>query len=413
MNGAAVLTAGAADAVRCPLRDASPADGIGEQGHIQLSDGVGEVTIKLGVLALAGPDNGGTYQYTLSVLQSLRHTSGVEITIYGDPKNPDFAELGYPICSFAESRAQQLAALVAHRMHIRLADPFASQDILLAPIYSLALLHTSKPFAYTLHDLQEIYYPENFSWWQRAWRYQVHSQLLGRARRVICESRHVKTDVIRYFGVPEERTVVMTAPPLQQFVADVPDDWSQAVRIRLQLPEKFLFYPAQFWPHKNHLRLIEAFRGVVAEVPGLKLVLTGKKRFGYDAVMAAINKFGLNDNVCLLGYVEREDLRAIYKLATALVMPSLFESVSIPIYEAFQVGTPVAASGILAIPDQVGDAGFLFDPKSVPSMKEAILKIVQDPETARLLGKRGRERMLAITPAQYGAQLENLLRELL
>ena len=129
--------------------------------------------------------------------------------------------------------------------------------------------------------------------------------------------------------------------------------------------------------------------------------------------MAAINKFGLSDKVCLLGYVEREDLRAIYKLATALVMPSLYESVSIPIYEAFQVGTPVAASGILAIPDQVGDAGLLFDPKSVPSMKEAILKIVQDPETARLLGKRGRERMLAITPAQYGAQLENLLRELL
>jgi glycosyltransferase involved in cell wall biosynthesis len=129
--------------------------------------------------------------------------------------------------------------------------------------------------------------------------------------------------------------------------------------------------------------------------------------------MAAINKFSLSDKVCELGYVEREDLRAIYRLATALVMPSLFESVSIPIYEAFQVGTPVAASGILAITEQVGDAGLLFDPKSVPSMKEAILKIVQDPETARLLGKRGRERMLAITPAQYGAQLENLLRALL
>jgi glycosyltransferase involved in cell wall biosynthesis len=129
--------------------------------------------------------------------------------------------------------------------------------------------------------------------------------------------------------------------------------------------------------------------------------------------MGAINKFGLSERVLHFGYVEQDDLEAIYRLATALVMPSLFESVSIPIYEAFQVGTPVAASGILAISDQVGDAGLLFDPKSVPSMKEAILKIVQDPETARLLGKRGRERMLAITPAQYGAQLENLLRELL
>jgi glycosyltransferase involved in cell wall biosynthesis len=218
---------------------------------------------------------------------------------------------------------------------------------------------------------------------------------------------------MRFFDIPEERTALIAAPPMRQFSADESDDLVQAARVRLKLPERFLLYPAQFWPHKNHFRLIEAFRDVVAEVPDLKLVLTGKKRFGYDAVMAAINKFGLNDNVCLLGYVEREDLRAIYKLATALVMPSLFESVSIPIYEAFQVGTPVAASGILAIPDQVGDAGLLFDPKSVPSIKEAILKIVQDPETARLLGKRGRERMLAITPAQYGAQLENLLRELL
>ena len=101
------------------------------------------MTIKLGVLALAGPDNGGTYQYTLSMLQALQHTSGLEITLYGNPKNPDFAELGYPIHNFAESRAQQLAALIAHRMHVRLKDPFVAQDVLLAPIYSLALLHTS------------------------------------------------------------------------------------------------------------------------------------------------------------------------------------------------------------------------------------------------------------------------------
>ena len=66
------------------------------------------VTIKLGVVALAGPDNGGTYQYTLSMLQALQHTSGFEITLYGDPRNPDFVELGYPIVSFAESRVRQL-----------------------------------------------------------------------------------------------------------------------------------------------------------------------------------------------------------------------------------------------------------------------------------------------------------------
>ena len=364
--------------------------------------------MKLGVLALAGPDFGGTYQYTLSMLQALRHTTGFEVTLYGDPNNPDFAGMGYPVAPFAETRAQQLASIAAHRLHIRLPDPFASQDVVLAPIYSLALLHTDRPFAYTLHDLQERYYPENFHWSQRAWRHQVHAALLRRARRVICESNCVKSDIVRFFRLPEARAVVMPAPPQQQFLDEEGKDHLEAVRSRLELPKKYLFYPAQFWPHKNHMRLVEAFAEVAREVPDLKLLLTGKKRDEYEAVMGAVERFGLRDKVRHLGYVEQDDLRSIYKLATALVMPSLFESVSIPIYEAFQVGTPVAASGILAIPEQVGEAGLLFDPKSVDSIKQAMLRIIE-PNTARELAKRGRERMAAMTPERYGAQLQDLL----
>jgi len=175
------------------------------------------------------------------------------------------------------------------------------------------------------------------------------------------------------------------------------------------LPDSFLFYPAQFWPHKNHLRLLEAFHEAATEIPNLHLVLTGKKRDEYNAVMSSVSKLGLDQKVHHLGYIEQADLQAIYKLATALVMPSLFESVSIPIYEAFQVGTPVAASGILAIPEQVGNAGLLFDPKSVASIRDAMLALVRDPEAARLLGKKGKDKMLAMTPERYGAQLQNLL----
>ena len=147
----------------------------------------------------------------------------------------------------------------------------------------------------------------------------------------------------------------------------------------------------------------------MAEVPDLKLVLTGNKRDGYEAVKSAIDRLGLNEQVLHLGYVELGDLQAIYKLATALVMPSLFESVSIPIYEAFQVGTPVVASGILALPEQVGDAGLLFDPNSVASISEAMLRIEKDSEAARLLGRRGLARMSAMTPQRHGAELQKLL----
>ncbi|MBV9564982.1 MAG: glycosyltransferase family 4 protein [Bradyrhizobium sp.] len=366
---------------------------------------------KLGVLALAGPDFGGTYQYTLAMLQALRHTRGFAVTLYGDPDNPDFRQTGYPIIPFAESRARQLVALAAARLQIGLPDPFAAQDILLAPIYSLMLLHTLRPFAYTLHDLQERYYPENFNGAQRAWRHQVHAQLLKRTQRVICESNHVKRDIVRFFGVPEARATVLPAPPQQQFLAPLDEAALRAVRDRLQLPERFLFYPAQFWPHKNHLRLVAAFREVANDVPDLKLVLTGKKRDDYEMVMRAVATLGLSGHVLHLGYVAQDDLRAIYALASALVMPSLFESISIPVYEAFEIGTPVAASNVLAIPEQVGDAGMLFDPTSVPAMRDAMMKVI-DPAVAAQLAARGRQRMAQMTPERYGAGLQSLLESL-
>jgi glycosyltransferase involved in cell wall biosynthesis len=367
------------------------------------------VTTKLGVVALAGPDNGGTYQYTLSTLQALRHTTGFAVTLYGDPDNADFRGLGYPISPFSEPRKQQLRALAAYRLGMRQPDPFASEDILLAPIYALTLLHTSKPFAYALHDLQERYYPKNFTRLQRTWRHQVHHALLGRARCVICESHCVQNDIVRFFRIAEGKVAVIPAPPQTQFLISQSSERLADARARLKLPEKFLFYPAQFWAHKNHLRLIEAFRGVADEFPEVKLVLTGKTRDEYAAVMAAVGKLGLNDKVLHLGFVETNVLQSVYQLATALVMPSLFESVSIPIYEAFQVGTPVAASNILAIPEQVGDAALLFDPTSPASIKNALATLLRDPDAARELGAKGKARMAAMTPERYGAELQELL----
>ncbi|OAF01222.1 hypothetical protein AYJ54_29535 [Bradyrhizobium centrolobii] len=370
------------------------------------------MTARLGVVALAGPNNGGTYQYTLAMLHGLQHVAGFDITLYGDRANPDFAELGYPIVPFEETRWQQVTALAAHRLHLGLSDPFASEDVLLAPIYSLALLHTAKPYAFTLHDLQENYYPQNFSTWQRIWRRETYAALLGRARRVICESRYVMADIARSFDVADERIKVIAAPPQRQFLTVQSDAELDAVRQRLHLPRRFLFYPAQFWVHKNHLRLIEAFSEVLKQAPDLQLVLTGKQRDEYRTVMDMVDRLGLSRSVVHVGFVERDELQAIYRLATALVMPSLFESISIPVYEAFLAGTPVIASGIHGIPEQVGDAALLFDPTSVAAIRDAILKVVGNEELARALTAKARERMLKMTPEHYGGQLQQLLDEM-
>jgi glycosyltransferase involved in cell wall biosynthesis len=372
-----------------------------------------EALIKLGVIALSKPNLGGTYQYTLSTLEALRHLREFEVTIYADPSNRDLAQLGYPVRQFVEPRSSQLLYLAAHKAGARLRDPFAEEDVLFAPIYSLATLHTAKPFAYTLHDIQEYHYPEYFSWQQRVWRHQVHSALSRRAVRIVCEASHVKEDIVRIFKVPRDGVDVIVAPPLATLRAPLALADLEEVRTRLKLPERFVFFPAQFWRHKNHLRLIEAFRLVVSSEPDLRLVLTGNRGEEYEPVMSRIASTGLTPNITHLGYVEQKDLQAIYQLALALVMPSLYESVSIPIFEAFQLGTPVVAANVLSLPDQVGDAGLLFDPLSSDAMARSILQVAGSAELAQSLRNRGLKRIHEMTPALYGRQLEALFRKLL
>lgn len=364
---------------------------------------------RLGVVMRATPASGGTYQYSLSMLEALGHVSGYDVTLYADPSNPELARFRFPVRAFTEGRVDQFRDLAADALGIGLADSFSSEDVLIAPTFSLALLRTKKPFVYTLHDLQEFYYPDNFSWTQRAFRRRVYLRLSDRAAGIICESGYVKSDIVRLLGVASDKVSVITAPPLGQPVAEFTDAQLAKVRDCLGLQGRFFFYPAQFWPHKNHLRLIEAFRRVVVAEPDLKLVLTGKPRDAYDNVMQAVQRAGLERSVLHLGYIEQADLQAIYHLATALVMPSLFESVSIPVYEAFQVGTPVLASDLLAIPEQVGTAGLLFDPLSSESIAARMLEIARDPELRRSLSARGREKMAVMTPQRYCSELEALL----
>jgi len=391
--------------------------------------------IKLGVIVLSNPNLGGTYQYTLSTLEALRHLRGFEVTIYGDPANRDLVQLGYPIRHFVETRSSQLLYLAAYKARVRMNDPFADEDVLFAPIYSIATLHTTKPFAFTLHDVQEYHHPEYFSWPQRVWRYQLQSALSGRAARIVCEASHVREDIIRIFKKPRDNVDVIVAPPLATLRVPMASSDLEEVRTRLKLPERFVFFPAQFWRHKNHLRLIEAFKLVVSSEPDLKLVLTGNKKKPvwdpnspwhivnrarrrrdtgeeYEAVMSRIASVGLERSVMHLGYIEQRDLQAIYQLALALVMPSLYESVSIPIFEAFQLGTPVVAANVLSLPDQVGDAGLLFDPLSIDAMADGILAVARNAKLAESLRSRGFQKIDKMTPERYSGQLEALFRQL-
>jgi glycosyltransferase involved in cell wall biosynthesis len=156
----------------------------------------------------------------------------------------------------------------------------------------------------------------------------------------------------------------------------------------------FIFYPAQTWPHKNHLNLIEALAllrdrfGIV-----IPLVSSGKRNAFYQVIKVRVASLALADQVQFLDYVSEQRLGALFSLARAVVIPTKFESLSLPIWEAFAAGRAVACSNVTSLPMQVAGAALLFDPNDVESMALAIRKIWEDDALRAELSRKGRERM--------------------
>jgi len=181
---------------------------------------------------------------------------------------------------------------------------------------------------------------------------------------------------------------------------------------KYDLPERYIFYPAQFWFHKNHIKLLEALSLLRNKYNTIvPLILVGSKKNNFDNVMKAIEKLNLERQVKYLGYVPDEDMPYLYKLSTALVMPTLFESVSMPIWEAFYLGVPVVSSNVCALPEQVGNAGLLFDPFNIEDIAEKIYKIWIDENLRTELVQKGYNRIKDLTLENYAKQWEDVIEE--
>lgn len=159
---------------------------------------------------------------------------------------------------------------------------------------------------------------------------------------------------------------------------------------KLHLPKEYIFYPAQFWLHKNHSNLVKAVALLRKKLPNINLVLAGFKSKNYSNIEKLVKKLNLTKQVHFLGYVEDEIIVELYIKAKMLVMPTFFGPTNIPPIEAFALNCPVATSNIYAASDQLGDAALLFNPKSVRSIASAIEKIWLDKKLREELIKRGK-----------------------
>jgi glycosyltransferase involved in cell wall biosynthesis len=152
---------------------------------------------------------------------------------------------------------------------------------------------------------------------------------------------------------------------------------------------RYAFYPANFWPHKNHARLLTA----AARAPGeVRLVLCGALADARERLRSDAGALGLASRVEVLPYLEDADVSALLQGARFLFFPSLFEGFGIPVLEAFRIGAPVACSDIPALSELAGDAALLFDPKSPDAIASALAALWNDDAARASFARRGRER---------------------
>lgn len=256
---------------------------------------------------------------------------------------------------------------------------------------------TGVPSIYHPHDLQHLHLPEHFTRRMCAQREVLYRALCEQAEMVAVASCWVKGDVVTHYGLREDKVrVVPLAAPVQAYPEPSEDDLMKTSS-ELDLPDAFLFYPAQTWPHKNHIELLRALE-FLRDRHGLRvpLVCSGQSTAYLREIELFAARGGLAGQVTFVGFVPPLTVQCLYRLCRAVVIPTRFEAASFPMMEAFSVGAAVACSNVTSLPEQAGDAALVFDPTDHVQIAEAIRKIWTDPSLRQMLGDRGRRRQRAL-----------------
>lgn len=200
-------------------------------------------------------------------------------------------------------------------------------------------------------------------------------------------------------------------PKVKVLPFTVPDHIVKQKEEYIDTPDKYIFYPAQFWEHKNHKNLLLAINLLKKKNPDIHLILVGSERNSLKKIKGIIKKYQLEKNVSILGFVKNEQITYLYKHAVALIMPSFAGPTNIPPLEAMALGCPVIVSNNYAMGEQVGSAGLLCDPYSPDSIAQCISQVWNDDKLCAKMKAEGLKRSLMWTPRDFTNRFIHIVLE--
>jgi glycosyltransferase involved in cell wall biosynthesis len=349
----------------------------------------------------------GISRYIAGLLRGLQQVDGVNgYTVYVG-KTPPTAGLFH-----ADNFSVERSSLPTERPLARVAWEQVAQPLLLAArrpdlLHSLAfvspLLWTGASVV-TIYDLSFLTTPERFHAINRLYLSTMTRVSARRARRVAAISESTRADVIRLLGIDPGRVDVVYPSLEERFRPPGRDDIATFIR-RKGLPQRFILHVGTLEPRKNLGKLIRAFAQVHGQDSDLKLVLAGGKGWGCDAIFAAVQEFGLSNEVVFPGYVPVEELPLWYGASTAFAYPSLYEGFGLPVLEALACGAPVVTSNGSSLPEAAGDAALQVDATDVDALAAALVRLVSDEALRANLRQRGLVHAGRFTTERMGREM--------
>lgn len=380
--------------------------------------------MKIGVLSLHSHVGGGLFQYTQAVIRALDNWNIGEKALFLSKDTAAQMVRGLksdwqvvifpkdiPVLSMSGGTQDgSCSVLVKEKgFNRRLRNFLCSFDVslMLYPAPSFYSFEAGIPYLTAVHDLQHRLQPEfpevsaEGEWFRREYLFanSVHF-----ASGVLVDSEVGKEDVLNCYGdlISAEKVFPLPYTCALEVNSYRNVQQNRSVKEKYQLPDKYLYYPAQFWLHKNHARLIHALHNLRVEY-GLEipLVLTGsntgprheRRDLVFQNCVTLSRQLGVADLIHYLGYVPEEDVPALYSMAVALVFPTFFGPTNIPIIEAWHFDCPVITSDIRGVREQVGDAALLVDPFSAESIQQGMLLLWQDEKKRMDLIEKGRKKI--------------------
>ncbi len=384
----------------------------------------------IGVFLGGDLQSGGGFQYErtiANILQSFGRNYKFVYFVDTKAKARDLTEVGLPAVSYKFGPLHKIwykayEGVRTYRFLARLGFKHSYFDKLLQR-YDVDLVYFVAPnevsiglnhhhYIFTVWDLchrDYLEFPEVGFSKRFESREEMYGRALKRAVAVIVDSALGQENVMRRYGIDRDRIRACPfLPSLNILSTTTPID----VKKKYDLTRDYIFYPAQFWAHKNHVYILDALK-LLRDRHGLTVdaVFSGADKGNLKHVMKVATEYGLTDQVKHIGFVDAAEMPPLYRQALALVMPTYFGPTNIPPLEAFGFGCPVCYSDLPGLRDQVADGAFLMDLKDPASLVAHLLTLLAKDPLVEQKRKRGHELVKQWNEDDFWAAISSIFED--